>query len=102
MGWGQAASMVPGMSEQRRRSALKLWKRQKGICAICGLTMRPPWLPNAQPTHPRAATLDHIIPASRGGPTDRRNLRLTCYECNYGRGTEPDEREAGVAIVLGI
>jgi 5-methylcytosine-specific restriction endonuclease McrA len=29
--------------------------------------------------------LDHIIPRSQGGPHALWNLRLACYDCNYGR-----------------
>ena len=32
-----------------------------------------------------ALHVDHIIPVSRGGLTEERNLRTLCHECNMGR-----------------
>lgn len=32
------------------------------------------------------ATVDHIIPKSRGGTNDLDNLVIACYPCNTGRG----------------
>ncbi len=33
-----------------------------------------------------SATLDHIVPHSRGGTNDPDNLAATCWPCNFGRG----------------
>jgi 5-methylcytosine-specific restriction endonuclease McrA len=32
------------------------------------------------------ATKDHIVPASRGGKTDSKNLVLSCAKCNNEKG----------------
>lgn len=37
----------------------------------------------------RVATLDHVLPASRGGSNDRKNLVLACKDCNQARGGDP-------------
>ncbi|WP_432029252.1 HNH endonuclease [Streptomyces sp. 1222.5] len=42
------------------------------VCSIC----------NARP----AATADHIVPLSRGGTNEMRNLRPACGPCNFSRG----------------
>jgi hypothetical protein len=34
---------------------------------------------------------DHIIPFSKGGPTDVNNLRIVCSECNQKRGASLDD-----------
>ena len=34
------------------------------------------------------ATLEHIKPLSFGGSWDRKNLTLSCADCNHARGTE--------------
>ena len=44
-------------------------------CAWCGCYLSQ-----------KESTIDHVIPRSRGGSNDLSNLRLSCYDCNYGRG----------------
>jgi len=39
------------------------------------------------PHGPKAANVDHMIPLSRGGPTDLTNLRLVHYACNLHKHT---------------
>jgi 5-methylcytosine-specific restriction endonuclease McrA len=39
----------------------------------------------------KEATLEHIRPRSRGGPTTLENLTLSCQPCNSERGNEPFE-----------
>lgn len=55
----------------------KLLKRQRGLCAICGL-----------PVGPADATLDHIVPRSVGGGGEIENLRVAHRRCNMARGSE--------------
>jgi 5-methylcytosine-specific restriction enzyme A len=50
------------------------WWRQKvsrGICHYCGKTFKPDDL-----------TMDHIIPLSRGGRSEKLNIVPACKECN--------------------
>ncbi len=54
-----------------RKSA---WWRQKckeGTCYYC-----------KQSFPPKELTMDHIIPISRGGSSDKLNLVPACHECN--------------------
>lgn len=39
------------------------------------------------------ATLDHVVPVSRGGSSDRHNIVIACHHCNCSKGTQsyPDE-----------
>ena len=41
----------------------------------------------------RIATVDHILPQSRGGTDHIKNLRPSCVDCNHARGNgwHPDE-----------
>lgn len=36
--------------------------------------------------HPRRATLDHIVPLSKGGSHTYQNVQCACYECNSLKG----------------
>ena len=50
------------------------WWRQKialGVCHYCGSRVAPMEL-----------TMDHIIPLSRGGRSERENIAACCKECN--------------------
>lgn len=61
----------------------ELCLQQKWLCAYCGLPMskrRYPWHPE------RVATLDHVLPVSRGGRNQRGNLVAACFGCNQAKG----------------
>ena len=52
-----------------------IYTRDEGVCHLCGeLTPR------------REATLDHVVPLSKGGSDHHTNLRLAHRSCNSGRG----------------
>lgn len=39
-----------------------------------------------------SATIDHVVPRSRGGTNDKRNKRIACKRCNNEKGDMlPDE-----------
>lgn len=59
-------------SKDRRRRRETLWKRQNGKCANCGIDIKL-----------EEATLDHIIPRSKGGGNSLKNLEVLCQPCNY-------------------
>lgn len=48
------------------------------ICGICG----EPTDPEADACQPRSASLDHIVPISRGGPHLQNNVQCAHFECN--------------------
>lgn len=51
-------------------------------CGLCGGRV----LRTKQVPHPRAATLDHIVPLARGGDHVRRNVQLAHFRCNSEKG----------------
>jgi 5-methylcytosine-specific restriction endonuclease McrA len=48
--------------------------------------------------HP-AATRDHVIPWSLGGPTCKWNLVPACYDCNHRKGARTYESFTGRAVL---
>lgn len=59
---------------KRRRIKLKLFKENPN-CPRCGVLM-------TQTNGPALWTVDHVIPVSKGGTDDQRNLVLMCVTCN--------------------
>ena len=59
----------------------RLWHRQRGECARCGLRFGP--RPEAGGFH-----VDHVTPLSRGGSDWPRNLQLLCAPCNLAKGSK--------------
>jgi 5-methylcytosine-specific restriction protein A len=62
--------------EKRKARALRnssWWRRKRssGICYYCGRKFKPHEL-----------TMDHLIPLSRGGTSERFNIVPACKECN--------------------
>lgn len=53
-------------------------------CVYCGITGLKPFrsVGDGQPEEPDVVSLDHVIPASLGGSSDRSNLVLSCKKCN--------------------
>lgn len=59
----------------------KHFKRQEGRCAYCGRAMV------LGPTNARnLATLDHVLPLSRGGLHHWENTVAACKACNHYKG----------------
>lgn len=76
-------------SLMRRRKT----KSQRGICPLCGRSLV--WW---------KATLDHIIPRSKGGPDAEWNLQAVHNKCNGTRGNAdlPAELRREAELHLGI
>lgn len=55
-----------------------LFARDKGRCQLCrrALKMTTKW------PHPQTPTRDHVVPLSKGGTHERKNLQLACARCN--------------------
>lgn len=70
-----------------------IWNRDEGVCQLCGKELDrdvafPDW---------GSATLDHIIPLSRGGMHEMANVQLACWRCNWQkRDRILDPKEASV------
>lgn len=64
----------------------RLYKRDGGVCWICGRTCDWNDWRTAKSGHPFPGktypTKDHVIPISRGGKESWLNVRIACHECN--------------------
>jgi len=61
------------------------------VCAICGRPGYEVKHRNSQPSYHTAVDgiylgIDHIVPRSRGGTNERKNLRVLCTYCNSKKG----------------
>ncbi len=70
------------------RKRKEIYDRDKGICQLCGRETRFFRSAFDSPTDegPRAGSVDHIVPVSKGGTNDPSNLRWACRSCNCARG----------------
>lgn len=59
----------------------EIFIRDGWSCQLCG----KPILKSKMSPHPRSATLDHIIPLSKGGLHSRKNTQLACWACNIAK-----------------
>lgn len=77
---------MPSESKRKRRIRQRMYKRQKGLCWICGEKMAISVTSHGKGKY---ASFDHIIPKSEGGTNEQTNLRLAHQRCNNLRGTIP-------------
>lgn len=70
-----------GRKKEKRRAFL--FRKQGGLCALCGGPMRP------NGDEPDSITLDHVLPRSRGGSNHINNLQGAHKLCNTRRGNRP-------------
>jgi len=77
----------PPRGDRRRRDSVSRELRDRVIardglvCQYCKANLMP-----------SEATIDHVVPVSRGGSDDLENLRVACRKCNVKKG-------AGDAVV---
>jgi hypothetical protein len=64
-----------------------LARRDGWVCWLCDGAIDPA-LPRSLPG---AASIDHVVPRSRGGTSDLRNLRIAHRRCNTRRGSSLPE-----------
>jgi 5-methylcytosine-specific restriction endonuclease McrA len=69
----------------------KVFERDKWRCNHCQCKCVRPTAKTAN--NPNSATLDHIIPISRGGPHTYANSQLLCRRCNSLKGASMDKPE---------
>lgn len=67
-----------------RFTSLELFNRDGWKCQLCGCRVRKYKTMN----HPREATIDHIIPLSRGGKHALVNCQTACRQCNTIKGAK--------------
>jgi len=61
-----------------------IFDRDGWMCQLCGrpVLKRALRQRGTRRLHPRTASLDHIVPMSRGGPHAEHNCQCACLECN--------------------
>lgn len=64
-----------------KRWRRKQWARQAGLCFYCTVDLRD-----------IKVNIEHVIPRSKGGTNDKKNLVLACSSCNKDKGSsKPDD-----------
>lgn len=88
-GWRQRNPEAAARSDQARRARTlsaetelfdrrDVFERDRWRCQLCGTKVDRAL---AWP-HPRSASLDHVVPLSKGGPHSKANAQLAHLECN--------------------
>jgi 5-methylcytosine-specific restriction endonuclease McrA len=70
--------------KERKWLQRQLLTREGGLCIYCNEQV------NLIHDDPKQATLDHVLPVSKGGLTKLDNLVLACAECNAEKGDGVD------------
>jgi len=60
---------------------MEIFERDGWRCGLCGHKVNP----QVKYPHPRSASLDHIVPLSKGGDHARANTQLACLVCNISK-----------------
>jgi 5-methylcytosine-specific restriction endonuclease McrA len=62
----------------------EIFARDQWKCQLCGSCLRRKWTYNRKTLvpHPRNATIDHILPMSKGGDDAEWNVQACCLVCN--------------------
>lgn len=93
--------MSPRRKKHRNRRTYareKFWKRHKGnvhTCHWCGRFC----FRNLPPDNPYKATIEHLVPISKGGDNRLTNLTVSCYSCNTAR---QDVCDPNLMEVIGV
>lgn len=81
---GALRGLLASRVRQARRDTIYKMSKKKGCgivrCFVCG-----------EPVSYSEATLEHIIPKSKGGTDDMGNLSISHARCNNARGAEDPE-----------
>ena len=78
---------MAGDSINKKNRKNFVFDRDGDRCVYCEADQRSPLLRSRTHLPPIRLTLDHLIPASQGGPNTRTNLVTSCNRCNQARGT---------------
>ena len=81
MGKKKSPSSRVSRGGKRKRAIVKfLMEKHGGKCYICSVDVTN--FDKRNPNKATMATVDHVIPASKGGSSSRDNLALACFYCN--------------------
>lgn len=75
------ALMILGTIPARPVRPRDIFARDKWRCHICRRKLSP----NRAHPHPRSATLDHLVPLSKGGGHVPENVATACLYCNVSK-----------------
>ena len=74
----------PGFRRFPRKSLRKfIYERDGFACRYCGQTVV---IRGGSDSQPDTATIDHVIPWTKGGSTKAGNLVTACFTCNRDKG----------------
>ncbi len=87
------------------------WELDRTRCPCCGRTMwftdfetipeyKSRMVPEVldRPVKKNVATLDHVVPLSKGGPHHHMNIVVMCLDCNERKGADDPEEWLEAAI----
>lgn len=77
-------------------SRREVYERDGWTCQLCG----DPVDPDLDYPDPACASLDHVVPLSRGGTHDSTNLQLAHLRCNYAAGDRKDDQAPRPPLVV--
>jgi 5-methylcytosine-specific restriction endonuclease McrA len=72
--------------KEHRWNRKQLLQKHNGRCAICAEAVEL-----SDPESRKYATIDHIVPISRGGQDALCNMQLACRACNEAKGNTHKE-----------
>lgn len=84
--WRVAERVRRARVRNANRAAVRRWEifeRDALQCYLCGDHMDA----ELRVPHPKAPTLDHIVPLSRGGTHEPSNIATACFQCNVYKGS---------------
>ena len=79
------------LRERRIWRIKREWMRSDGMCFYCGVKLKR-----------RFATVDHVVPRSKGGSEQRQNLVLACRRCNERKRDDPPSVLMGLINGQGV
>lgn len=105
--WRGRVGYIPSIREadQRRRARkigaevedftnAEIFERDRWVCGICETSVEP----SLSWPAPKSASLDHVLPLSKGGNHTRANTRLAHLDCNVRRGNRAESEIRASAI----
>lgn len=72
-----------------RFSNREIFERDNWTCQLCHRKVHR----QRKVPHPRAPTLDHIVPVSKDGTHERANAQCACFECNWMKADDMEGKQ---------
>jgi 5-methylcytosine-specific restriction endonuclease McrA len=86
MGLWKRHKQKPAQRHTRAVIATRHWLRRRAIDAAGGICLGCSKAVNLRPNDPLEATIDHVMPLSKGGQHVLSNVQLLCRQCNCAKG----------------